>query len=452
VNVRRFFVSLVLLTALSARARAEIASTELLGDQANLMSGAVTASTRGGASIWYNPSRLSFGSGESFTFAVSGVGFAYRHYNAPNLIATSQGSAPATSSEVLVLPRASTLVVRASDNLYWGVGLFTPARQDIALQAGSSNDSTGATAFNAVAMHVRRNSLHTMGSLSWKVNDRLLLGAGLAFVTYSYFQSLQTSSARYDATTSAAMAVVTQASQRDNYGYGLRATIGMSLRLGEHWQLAASLAAPTWLFYTNTNNVTSQSTGLTSSDDLNFAGSVQQRNGGARERPEPGVGRFGLAFSTTRVLVELDAEVSGGASSSAFNVDAPAVGNMHASDGKDAARLRHLHRPREPPQAADRAGRLAHARRGRDVRTQLCFAHAGQFCEGERPQGDLLRHGRGSLHALHRGGARPRRRPDWSARRPLAHRDLGDHARGRCAGRPECGLVRAARDVYLTML
>jgi hypothetical protein len=37
-----------------------------------------------------------------------------------------------------------------------------------------------------------------------------------------------------------------------------------------------------------------------------------------------------LAYTRESVLLELDAEVSGGATSAAFNVDAPAVGNMRA--------------------------------------------------------------------------------------------------------------------------
>jgi len=323
-------LSVMLLAASSAPARAEIASTELLGDQANLMSGAVIASTRGGASIWYNPSRLSFGSGERFTFAVSGVGFAYRYYNVPNLVATSSGSSPGTSSEMLVLPRATTLVVRWSDRLYWGVGLFTPARQDVAVQAGSSEPGAPATSFNAVALHVRRNILHTMASLSWKVNERLLLGAGLANVNYSYLHSSQISSARYDPNTGSAMAVFTEASQQNNYGYGMRVTLGMSLQLSEHWVLAASVAAPTWLFYTNVSEVVSRTTGQVDSDALTFSGKVQEKKGGAWDAPEPGVGRLGLAYTSPRIVVELDADISGGAKSSDFNIDAPVVGNVHA--------------------------------------------------------------------------------------------------------------------------
>jgi hypothetical protein len=329
VSLRVLLASALLLSTWTSLARAEVATIELLGDQASLMGGAVTASTRGGSSIWYNPARLWFGSGENITFSVSGVGFVYRYYNLPKMVLTPDASYPAQGSELLVLPRATTLVMRARENLYWGVGLFTPARQQVVLQAGSASASDQAS-FNSVATEVRRNSLHTVGSVSWKASERFQLGGSLAFVTYLYFHSVQTSSARYDANTSQAMAVFTSSSRQNNTGYGARATLGISFRLADNWHLGASVASPTLLFFSNVQEVQNVNASPARPEAPTFAGDLHEKRGASWQRPEPATARVGVSYTSASVLIELDADGFAGASASDFNVAKQAAGNLRA--------------------------------------------------------------------------------------------------------------------------
>lgn len=334
VNIRDVKARLLLLAlafaSLSSRARAEVATLELLGEQASVMGGAVTASSRGGSSIWYNPARLSFGSGETVTFAVSGVGVVYRRYNLPHVLTTPEQSYPAKGNELLTLPRATTLVIRAREKLHWGVGLFTPARQQVVLQAGSTSSASSDTAYNSVSAELRRNSYHLVGAVSYTVSDRFRVGVSISYVTYTYYQSYQTNSARYDRANGEAMAVFTQTSRQDNIGYGMRGTFGMSFRLSDHFELGASLASPSWMFYTNVASEESQAEALAGAPAPSFNGSLQNHAGLERDRPEPATARVGIAFTTPSVLVELDADGSVGASSANFNVTKQANGNLRA--------------------------------------------------------------------------------------------------------------------------
>lgn len=329
VKVRLLWL-LIALAFVTKRAHAEVATLELLGEQASVMGGAVTASSRGGSSIWYNPARLSFGSGETVTFAVSGVGVVYRRYNLPNVLTTSEQAYGAKSNELVTLPRATTLVIRARDKLYWGVGLFTPARQQVVLQAGSASSDSADTAYNSVSAELRRNSYHLVGAVSYDVNERLSVGVSVSYVTYTFYQSYQTNSAQYDRDSGEAMAVFTQTSRQDNIGYGLRGTAGISFRLSENFHLGASLASPSWMFFTNVASEDSQAEALAGAPAPGFTGRLRNHAGLERDRPEPATARVGISFTSPSVLVELDADGSVGASSANFNVTKQANGNLRA--------------------------------------------------------------------------------------------------------------------------
>jgi hypothetical protein len=311
------------------RARAEVSDIALLGDQANLMAGAVTASTQAGPSMWYNPARLAFATDQRVMFAVSGVGVALRHYKVPGLVTAPNTNLDAKTTEILALPRATTLVVRAHrPRLHWGLGLFVPTRQDVVLQAGHNQDSSAAN-FNAYAIRERRASFHATGSVSYELNKRVQLGASLGYVTYSYFRMSQLTTAAYDSATGTASAVVTSSAQHDNLGYGLRPTLGISVQLVEGLTLGVSVSPPTMLFYAHVRDVSS-SVSAADSGVIRLTPSARDHRGGTWDAVEPAIGRVGLAYATERMLWEIDGEISGGARSTDFDVDERVTGNVRA--------------------------------------------------------------------------------------------------------------------------
>ncbi|HEX6244272.1 MAG TPA: hypothetical protein VFZ61_25320, partial [Polyangiales bacterium] len=309
-------------------ARAEVSDTNLLGDQANLMAGAVTASTQAGPSMWYNPARLAFASNQTFQFAVSGAGIALRRYKIPTLITAPDATLDAKTTELLALPRAITLVARANQRLHWGAGLFVPTRQDIGLQAG--NDATSPTAgFNAYAVRLRRGSYHVTGAVSYALSERIQLGASLGVVTYSYFNTTQVSTAAYDASSGMALAVLTSAAQRDNVGYGFRPTLGLSVKLWRGLRMGVSAAAPTMLFFARLREVAS-SVSASDGGSVQFDPTTRDQRGGTWDVVEAAVGRVGFSYLTEGMLWELDGELIGGAHSDDFKVDERVTGNVRA--------------------------------------------------------------------------------------------------------------------------
>lgn len=307
--------------------RADAADITLLGDQANLMAGAVIASTQAGPSMWYNPARLPFSSNKRLVFAVSGVGAAMRLYRIPALITTPRAPLDATTSELLPLPRATTLIVRGRGGLHWGIGLFIPTRQDIRIQAGVQ--TTGTTAdFSAYGLRLRRSSYHLTGSVSYTLNDRIQFGLSLGAVAYSYFNMSQFSTAAYDSTTGVASTLIISAAQHDVLGYGIRPTLGLSVELPEGWTVGLSAAPPTVLFYSRLDQVSTRA-GTGAAGVVEVDPSLRGERAGV-QLVEPGAVRLGLSYSSARALWEIDGELTGGASSEVFSVDERVTGNVRA--------------------------------------------------------------------------------------------------------------------------
>jgi hypothetical protein len=307
-------------------ARADVSDVSLLGDQANLMAGAVTASTRGGPSMWYNPSRLMLEAANT-SVTVSGAGFTMRRYNVPRLIEAGGDSAPLKAGEFLALPRAMTFTGTAPSQLRYGLGLLNPTRQDLAIQTSQDGVTDGAETFDSVATRGRRTSHHVVAALSWRLRSGLQLGATLHFVAYTFFSMAQVSSARYDPASGAALALFSSAAQRHNAGYGARATFGVSYPLGR-WLFGASLSSPTALFYARVRETQTVSSGTQSGATLAFEPSARNDRGGMAEVPEPALLRAGVAYSGSAVLVELNVEAASSAKAETFGIDDRGTGNV----------------------------------------------------------------------------------------------------------------------------
>jgi hypothetical protein len=322
----RFIRGAAALLLAGASARADVSDVSLLGDQANLMGGAVVASTRGGPSMWYNPARLMVAEDVQSSVAVSGAGFTMRRYNVPQLIQDGSESKPLKTGEFLALPRAATFTGTMPSQLRYGVGLLSPTRADVAMQTSQGGATVAGQTFDSVAMRSRRTSHHVVGSLSWALKSGLSLGATLHFVTYTYFSMAQVSSALYDTATGAALALFTSAEQRQNVGYGARATLGLSYPVGR-WLLGLSFSSPTVLFFARVRETQTTSSG-SQAGELAFDPSARNDRSGMSELPEPALLRAGVAYSGTTVLVEVNVEGASRARAATFGIDDAGTGNV----------------------------------------------------------------------------------------------------------------------------
>lgn len=317
--------SFALLIAASS-ARADVSDVSLLGDQANLMGGAVTASTRGGPSMWYNPARLMTEEARS-SVAVSGAGFTMRRYSVPRLIEDSVEGKPLKTGEFLALPRAVTFTGTAASKLRYGLGLLNPTRQDLALQTSQAGPTDTGQNFDSAALRSRRTSHHVVAALSWALRSGVQLGATLHFVAYTYFSMAQVSSAAYDIASGAALALFTRAEQRHNVGYGARATLGLSYPAGR-WLFGLSLSSPTLLFFARVRETRTVSSGAQGGAELAFEPAARDDRGRLAELPEPVLLRAGVAYSGATVLVEANLEAVSAANASTFGIDNASTGNV----------------------------------------------------------------------------------------------------------------------------
>jgi long-subunit fatty acid transport protein len=116
----------VALTASHARAGND--DEVLLGNDAALTSGAVTATTADGSAVWYNPAGIA--RADVSTLDVSGSAFVLRSYDIPELLASDGGEASDGSFvEFVTVPSALTFVRPVADDLHVGLGVF--ATQDV---------------------------------------------------------------------------------------------------------------------------------------------------------------------------------------------------------------------------------------------------------------------------------------------------------------------------------
>jgi hypothetical protein len=313
----------------ASTAHADVSDVSLLGDQANLMGGAVAASTRGGPSMWYNPARLMLAEEAQSSVAVSGAGFTLRRYNVPSLIQGGTDSTPLKTGEFLALPRAVTFVGTVRSDLRYGLGLLNPTRQDLALQTSQDGAADGEETFDSVAMRSRRTSHHVVAALSWALRSGWQLGATLHFVAYTFFSMAQVSSARNDVASGQALALFTSAEQLHNVGYGVRATLGVSYPAGR-WLFGVSMSSPTLLFFARVRETQTLSSGTQAGAQLEFEPSARNDRGRLAQMPEPALLRAAIAYSGSTVLIEVDAEGASRAESETFGVDNRGTGNVRS--------------------------------------------------------------------------------------------------------------------------
>ena len=125
--MRRRFSSLLLIPSCAclvlhaARAHAGNDDGVLVGNDAALMAGAVTATVVDGSALWYNPAGLA--AARVDTVDVSGSAFVLRTYHAKELLSGADGSnSDAKVTEIVSVPSALTFVRKLAPGLNVGAG------------------------------------------------------------------------------------------------------------------------------------------------------------------------------------------------------------------------------------------------------------------------------------------------------------------------------------------
>lgn len=248
-RARRWLATLASLAswALPAPARAGNDEGFLLGNQAALTGGAVTADVAEGSAIWYNPAGLAAVRTPSLDLSASAYGI--RTYSAPGFLRASNGdSVDLKVSELIIVPTALSIVRPLSPRLSAGFGLFVPRGNDLILRGELNAGTDGRWLLSQVEYD---RITYGGASLGWAIDARLRVGFS-ALVSYEYEQTGLQLAGGDPSDTDASFISLSSVSTRSVVGALLSA--GVQWDVSRDWKLGASLRSPSFDLYRSEAN------------------------------------------------------------------------------------------------------------------------------------------------------------------------------------------------------
>lgn len=271
----------------------------LIGDDAALMGGAVTAIANNGAALWYNPAGIV--GAEQNTLDVSGTAYNIRIHQTPRLLFSADGaSADGTTTEFAIVPAAVTYVRALNARTRFGFGVFQPNASDYEIR---SDLITGGPIPSEWVLDVteRFSETHIALGVGHRVNDRFFFGVTLTGFYVSIRRAGQFAGVAIgDSTTFAAFSGVRAAS-----GLGASLGAGVQMMLHPKFRVGITLSSPSMLIQSSTRveDVLSSSTGEPSgeviretSSELGFTALFPAR------------ARIGLAYTDNHMTLSVDGD------------------------------------------------------------------------------------------------------------------------------------------------
>lgn len=246
--VATFGVVVTLLFA-GSPARAGNDDGVLIGNEAALSGGAVTATVSDGNALWYNPA--GFARVRRNTVDVNGSAFVLRIYDASPLIEADTGQkVDGNVVELVSVPSGISYVRPISDTLRLGYGIFVSESANFGIRERLELPGIGGRSEWVVTYNVQAQTYHGGAGLAYEISPTVRFGASL-FLTYTSgtLQS-QFSGGAIDAASGNAFGFIATSGRASVTLLGIETRVGVQWDFAEDWVFGASLRLPSAEFYT----------------------------------------------------------------------------------------------------------------------------------------------------------------------------------------------------------
>jgi hypothetical protein len=241
--------ALLFVTSLTLDARAGNEEPFLFGDQAALTGGAVVASIRDTAAIWYNPAGL--GQNERGRLEISGTAFTLRWRPIPNGLAFDLPSGRVqqaiSSHEIYVVPSALAAVREVGHGVSIGVGLFVTEEDLTDYESNFHAHDATVSLDTAGALTGKLVRYHAGPAIGWQITPRLRVGAtlfGVAENQHEFRKLFADATMTGGAYQSTFLQRLVDASA---LRLGFEMLAGVQYDAGDGWQLGFSARSPRWI-------------------------------------------------------------------------------------------------------------------------------------------------------------------------------------------------------------
>ncbi|MEZ4266857.1 MAG: hypothetical protein R3F39_10800 [Myxococcota bacterium] len=303
----------------------------LIGDEAVLSGGAVTATVKTGAALWYNPAGLSRVSRD--TVDVSGTAYALRLYRVPRLVELYGGEkADGRMNEVLVIPTALTYV-RAFGKARVGLGVFVVDSENMKLRSHlvAFKPQLGLTNEWLLAIEAKSQQYRAVLGAAWRPSARLSVGFSFQGVYQASSGSAVFAGGFNDGTVnSTSPGFVSFATQLSETGIGLALSLGVQWEPVDDLFIGASVQSPVLLIYSSASESSSLGNAFVNQGIGVFDTSDTTNSDATLDIVVPTRLRLGVAYEYKAVSFSVEADIQHKLRNEAFQVDRRFLWNLRA--------------------------------------------------------------------------------------------------------------------------